>query len=258
MSKLKFLCCLFALVLLAGGAAVVTGKAKLPGRAYTAKACLQLAPCEPHILPRAAEKFDPLEFESFRDTQQALIKSEYVITAALRDPRLKGKACIQREDEKHNAVAWLTGEIRVEFPSKSGGIMQVCATQPDPKDAADIVNAVVDAYKSVVVNHERQGRRDRLNELSMIYEKKDTEVREKRNQLKREREAIGAGDDVTAKARAQLAVQMYADFQREFLGMRGTPEPYRQTPGRGEGQEGLGGRSDGHHDPRDPGRRASQ
>ena len=39
--------------------------------------------------------------------------------------------------------------------------------------------------------------------------------------MKREREAIGAGDDVTAKARAKLAVQMYADFQREFLGMRG-------------------------------------
>ena len=49
---------------------------------------------------------------------------------------------------------------------------------------------------------------------------KEDEVRAKRNQLKRELEAIGAGDDEQVRARGQMAVQMYAEFQREFQRMR--------------------------------------
>ena len=57
---------------------------------------------------------------------------------------MKNRACIRREDEKHNAIAWLTGEIHVDFPGKNNaGIMQVSATEPDREDAAAIVNAVV-------------------------------------------------------------------------------------------------------------------
>ena len=68
MSKLKVVFCV-VLVLLAVGAVAV--RLLVPPR-YTAKAVLQLALCQPHILPSAAEKYDPVEFESFRDTQAAL------------------------------------------------------------------------------------------------------------------------------------------------------------------------------------------
>ena len=58
---------------------------------------------------------------------------------------MKTRPCIVEQDARHNALAWLTGEIHVHFPAKNGGVMEVSATEPDPQDAAAIVNAVVAA-----------------------------------------------------------------------------------------------------------------
>jgi len=189
---------------------------------YKATAILELKPSSPVILTKTADQGQQItnEFEIFRDTQQSLIKSRFVIGAALRDPKLKNRACILREDAKHNTIAWLTDEIRVDFAAKNAGIMQVSATEPDKEDAQVIVNAVVDAYMNEVVNFDRQQRRDRLSDLQQISAEKENEVRTKREQLKRELENIGAGDDQTMVARSQLAVNMYAEFQRQFQGMR--------------------------------------
>ncbi|MEI8373570.1 MAG: AAA family ATPase [Planctomycetota bacterium] len=188
---------------------------------YKATAVLQLAPSAPIILSKTADQQQTTnEFEIFRDTQQSLIKSRFVIMAALRDPKLKNRACILREDANRNTVAWLTDEIRVDFPAKNAGIMQVSAMEPDREDAAVIVNAVVDAYMNEVVNYDRQQRRDRLSDLQQISAEKENEVRTKREQLKRELENIGAGDDQTMVARSTLAVSMYAAFQQQFQGMR--------------------------------------
>ena len=121
---------------------------------------------------------------------------------------------------------------------KNAAVMQVTATQPDPSDAAAIVNAVVDAYMNEVVNGDRQARRIRLSDLQKIYAEKENEVRTKREQLKRELENHGVGDDQQMLLRAQLAQSMYAEFEREYQSMRGTPVPFRQTPGSEEGLVG--------------------
>ena len=100
---------------------------------YRPMAILELEPANPIILKRTADQAQPgcNEFDVFRDTQKSLIKSRFVIMAALRDPRLKNRACIVREDAKHNAIQWLTDEIHVDFPTKNAGIMKVTATEPD-------------------------------------------------------------------------------------------------------------------------------
>jgi uncharacterized protein involved in exopolysaccharide biosynthesis len=176
MSHRKQLCWLLILVLLASGA-VVAWKAKLLGRTYTAKAYLQIAQREPHILPRASEKYDPVEFEGFCDSQAALIKSPFVIIATLRDAKLKSLTCISDQSANHNAIHWLPDAIHVDFPSKNAGVMVVSTTEPDPQDAAAIVNAVVKAYMNEVVAADRQKREMRLRELQKIHAEKEVEVR---------------------------------------------------------------------------------
>ncbi|MGA2256909.1 MAG: hypothetical protein ABSG53_19835 [Thermoguttaceae bacterium] len=229
MSKLKLTCWLLISVLLAIGVAVVAWRAKLFGTTYTAKAVLQLAPFQPHILPHAAEKYDPVEFEMSRDTQAALIRTERVIIAALREPGLNKLYCIQRADERHDAIRWLTDAIHVNFPVKNSGVIYVSATEPadinDPslppgKPAAALVNAVVKAYMDVIVDAERLKRKKRLDDLQKIHIEKEVEVRAKREQLKRELEQLGASDDQSMATRTQLTVNMYAELQREFQRMK--------------------------------------
>ena len=203
----------------------------LPVR-YKATAYLQLSPSTPTLLGNStADQSQQVmnEFEIFRDTQASLIKTEKVITAALRDPGLKGLQCIAQADERHDAIQWLIDAIHVEFPGKNGGVMLVSATEPQDKidsslppgkPAAAIVNAVVKAYMEQVVEADKAKRELRLNELNTIHADKGEEVRKKREQLKREQEAIGAADEQTMAARTQLAVSMYSEFQREFQRMK--------------------------------------
>ena len=148
-----------------------------------------------------------------------LIKSPFVLTAALREPKVN-QPSIQREDARHHAVAWLGEVIQVKCPDEKTGILTVSLTSSDPREAAALVNAVVNAYWNEVVQYEQMRRRVRLSELQAISAKKGEEVRAKREQLKRELEALGYGDDQTITARTQLAISIYAQFQSEFQKMR--------------------------------------
>ncbi len=210
-------------VTLASGSAAAEPEkaAESAAKKYTATAYLLVERHEPHILPRSAEKDDPADFESYRATQMQLFKSPYVLIAALRDPKVQKQPGIKREEARHRAVAWLGKEIRVKCPDTKSGVVNVSLTSSDPNEAAVLVNAVVKAYINEVVDVERQMRRDRLSDLQQISAEKENEVRTRREQLKRELETIGAGDEQTMAARMQLAMGMYAEFQREFQRMRG-------------------------------------
>ncbi len=228
---------------------------------YTATARLELASSSPKILNNTADQGQQQgmsEFEYFRDTQKSQLKARFVIIAALRDSKLKNRACIVRQDPTHTTIQWLTDEIRVNFPEKNAGLMDVSATEPDAEDAAAIVNAVVGAYWNEVVNYDQQRRRERLSELQIICAEKESEVRTKREQLKRELEAMGAGDDETMKARGTMAVNVYAQFLGEFQRMRGTSGAARQAHGRKAGLSGVDCGSNWRPDPPGRGGRAPQ
>ncbi len=211
MSKLKWLCLLLISLLVVAAIAWA-----FRPTVYTAKASLLLARCQPSILPSSTEKYDPVEFEMFCDTQAQLIKTRWVIIAALRDPSLKGRACVRREDDRHNAIQWLTNAIHVDRPNKSTGVIEVSVTQTDREDAAAMVNAVVGAYWNEVVYSDRKRLENRLAELHNIHTEKENEVRTKREQLKRELEQIGLADDQTTALRIQSAAFIYFDARRRW------------------------------------------
>ena len=190
---------------------------------YTAEAILKLEPSQPSFTgiskaDQAAQVMN--EFEIFRDTQQQLIKSRFVIGAALRDANLKNRPCIAEQDAKHNAVAWLTEEIHADFQSKNAGIMRVSATELDPHDAAAIVNAVVNAYLNEVVGVDQQVAAERLRDLTAIAAEKEQEVRKRREELTQELKNVGGGDEQTMAQRAAMKMSVYAQFNAELEGMR--------------------------------------
>jgi len=228
MSKGKLMCWLLISILLASVVAVVAWRTILPTR-YTAKAVVLLAPCEPHILSSATEKYDPVEFEMFRDNQVSTIKSERVISAALRDPNLKDLQCLKEAEMNHDAIQWLTDTIHVEVPAKNNGVIYVSATVPadkyDPslplgKPAREIVNAVVNAYMKLVIEAERERREIRLDKLQKLHVQKENDVRKKREDLKQDEEKMGVADERGMQTQTQLAVTMYTDFQRDFQRMK--------------------------------------
>jgi hypothetical protein len=240
MSKLKVYFRLLVLFVVAGGAAVAwwTGlMAKEQGAApstgtteparpvgdgpkeYTATAALFVAPSVPHTMRSTPEKLDLDEFEMYRNTHAALLRQRFVLMAALRNPKMKGVESVLREDARHNTIGWLASIIKVKLEKKTS-IMTVSVTLPDRNEAATIVNAVVQAYMDEVVNRDRDRQRERFDSLTEVSVQKEEEFRKLREDLKREMESIGAGDDATVGLRTKLALNTCTEYQSELRAMR--------------------------------------
>ena len=111
--------------------------------------------------------------------------------AALDNPKVKELPSFQREDARHNAIAWLEKQIRVKCLDERAGVVTVSLTSSDPQEAAVLVNAVVEGYMHEFVDRDRQTRRQRLSEIEKITAEKENEIRAEREKLKRDLESAG-------------------------------------------------------------------
>jgi polysaccharide biosynthesis transport protein len=95
--------------------------------------------------------------------------------------------------------------------------MEVDATSNDPQEAADLSRAVVDAYLNEVVYAERDMKRQRLNELDKAYSEKDTEVRTKREQLKKLADQLGVSEKETLAFKQKLALEQLSFYRQQLV-----------------------------------------
>lgn len=207
---------------IAVAAVVVTAMCLTFKAKYEAEAYLNLAPAQPMVLHSpGGEENERVndEFNIFRNSQASVIKQRFVLMAALRNPKMKNLQSVLYEDARHKTIPWLTSLVQV-VPEKNSSYMKVSVALPDAQEAATIVNAVVGAYMDEVVNRDQGRRRDRLDSLTAVSAQKEEEVRKLREELRHEMENMGVGDEQGASQRGQMAVQIYAEYQRELQKMR--------------------------------------
>jgi capsular exopolysaccharide synthesis family protein len=178
---------------------------------YTASALFHVAATQQPILFDTDNRV-ATAFEIYKSTQQQYVKSRFVILAALRKPEVKDLP-VQRESDP---VEWLTRRLRVEFPGNAE-IMTISLQGENPQAAAALVNAVVDAYKTEVVDVEQGQRRQRLNDLDRIYTEKETEMRRKRSELKQLAEQLGSSERDTLNLKQQFTLQQIATYRTELM-----------------------------------------
>src|SRR5262249_14819762 len=137
----------------------------LPPPRYTAFALLQIASRPPQvaftILETRVETRD--ELDTYQKTQLQLIKSRFVLNAALSDPQAVRLATTAEQDD--GALEWLVKEVNVEFLNGSD-LLRVALRGERPRDVAIIVNAIMSAYLREVVTQEDAKRRKRLDRLN--------------------------------------------------------------------------------------------
>jgi len=151
-------------------------------------------------------------YEQYRRTQVQLLKSDLVLSGALREegildlPVLKGA--------KGTPKQWLQDNVFVVAPLGSE-VVQVKLRGEDPAQAAKIVNAVVDSYVKNVVNAERT---DQLNAQSVF----ETQLRDMEKSLSARRDALS---ELQLQANRvvgdrELARERYANLDRLLTDVR--------------------------------------
>jgi len=183
------------------------------GARYEAVAFLHVSPQEKTMVYRMEAPTGPTEFDIYKNTQQQLIKSRFVLMKAL------GRREVQEfnlDERKTDPVGWLSDALKVTFPGKAE-LMEVSLVSSDRKEAKALVDAAVQAYMTLIVDEERVRRRKNLDQLDHIYEGKESDLREKRSELKRLAEQIGASDKKGISLKQQIAVEQYGLFQRQHI-----------------------------------------
>ena len=185
--------------------------AKLPQPAPTAY--LRVAAHQPKLIFKTTgappERFTRDAFDIYKNTQAELLKSPFVLIAALRGPEIAKLQCVKR---RATPVRWLQDELEVNFPGDAE-IMRVSLVGDEPKESALLLNAIVDAYLREVVDMERKRRNDRLNELDDVYSAKYEQVRRKMNEFRKLAEALGTGSPEAMKLKQQIALRRFGDVQ---------------------------------------------
>jgi polysaccharide biosynthesis transport protein len=186
----------------------------LMGDRYTAEAYIQLHYQKEMMVFTSTNQPIESEYELFKNTQMQYVGSNFVLAAALHKPEDSPISRLPILKSQKDPVQWLMKKLSVSFPLK-GEVMKVEITTSNAKEANEIVAAVVDAYKSEVVDNEMNKRRDRVSELERLYTDKDQEVRNRRNDLKLLAEQLGAAETENLNLKQKLTLEELALYRNQ-------------------------------------------
>jgi len=183
------------------------------GDRYEAVALLRVSPQDKRVVFQMEAPMGPTEFDIYKSTQQQLIKNRFVITSALRRREVQE---FNLDEAETDAIGWLSDRLKVTFPGKAE-IMQVSLLSTNREEAKALVDAVVEAYMTLIVGDEKKKQNERLDQLDRIYEEKETALRDKRTELKGLAEKIGASDKKGVSLKQQIALEQFGLFQRQHI-----------------------------------------
>jgi succinoglycan biosynthesis transport protein ExoP len=184
-----------------------------PAPKYIARAYLRIAFREQTLVFPSGREPSMAEYELFKNTQAQYVKNPFVLSAALRKEEINRLPILKQQDDP---ISWLRQNLKVSFPGHAE-IMEISLAADNADEAGAIVTAVLDAYMSEVIDTERDRRRQRISELDRVYSEKETEVRNRRSELKRLAEQLGTAETETLNLKQRLTLDELASYRQELV-----------------------------------------
>jgi len=176
-----------------------------------AETLLRAQRSQPSIVGKSRTESDK-EFEVYKQTQVSLIKSPFVLGAALSQPGVHELEMVRNENEP---LAWLEDEIRVSFIGDSE-ILRIGLRGEDEDETKQIVKAVQDAFMDEVVFAERKEALVRSDILKRNYRQNVTSIKEKTDELFKLQEQLGTSDSRLAQMNEEFALEELASLRRNI------------------------------------------
>jgi biopolymer transport protein ExbD len=172
---------------------------------------------EPAALLHIAQEKDGHErYLLFRNTQAVLMTTRTVAADALKRRGVAELALVKRQKDP---VGWLRQNLQVDFPHNAE-VLRVSLKGGGGREAAVLINAVVDAYVEhyVYKGLEEPGRRlDMLRKATSDYEER---LRHKREVLRRLADTLASGDAQTKGLRQRVVQESLKMTHKELLEVR--------------------------------------
>ncbi|TWT47265.1 polysaccharide biosynthesis tyrosine autokinase [Botrimarina hoheduenensis] len=143
---------------------------------FSAKAYYKVA-SDPVTLVDSRAANQTSDFDVFRATQIASIKSPYVLSAALRNSNI-GRHKFFPQNPSDDKVMWLRDQLQVSFPN-DGELLEISVAGPYPREELkEIIEAVSESYYNEVVYRDRVLRQQPLQILKESFADLEEEIRD--------------------------------------------------------------------------------
>jgi len=188
----------FVLALIVTGGGYVTWRLLYPAE-YKAQARLQVVAHAPRILFQTVGTDGKEDYKRYQQTQQALVKSQLALSAALRDNSVSKYRMIR---EQVDPIGWLQENLKVEFIADSE-VMEISLSGDDPQELAGTVNAVKQAYIDEIINVDITVRAARCDQLKKLKAKYMELLRDRREAIRKLSERATSDDRLMVKGLAR-------------------------------------------------------
>lgn len=180
---------------------------------FSATAVIHIAPSQPELAFPTAGRSSGETYEAYRGTQQELLTSRFVLSAAVSDPAVADLPMIRGQSDK---PAFLRERIAISLP-RSTEVMLVSLKGRDRESAIGLVRAVVNAYMEEVVNRDQRRRGKSLSQLETILAEKEIELGRRQAELRKLTGEAGSHDLQALSVKQQVLLQHYGEVRRELL-----------------------------------------
>lgn len=164
---------------------------------YTARTMLHVSPVRPSILYDVPGRVDSANPQR---TQIAMVKSRFVIQAALRDLEPLNLPALRNNPDP---VVWLEKEIVADY-SVAPEILRITLKGSDSEQVLAILTGVREAYLREVLNKDRTTQMSQLKQLGEVAAKHDATLKSLGLKLERGVQALGARDLATLRTKCDL------------------------------------------------------
>jgi capsular exopolysaccharide synthesis family protein len=201
------------LAILVSGSCALAAWFFLPPPVFTAQAKLLVKAQTPRVASHSDDANGAGEdFRRYQKTQLNLITSRRVIQAALLKPKISSLAMIR---EQTSPIDFVRGHLKVEFPQESE-VMDISLGGKDPKEVAEVVNAIQTAFMDEVVNSDLKQRKERQELLRRLKQGYLDLIKNRRETLHSLVKSAGSDDKSTLVLKQQYALEQRAAIRREL------------------------------------------
>ncbi len=163
----------------------------------------------------------PQDFEIEKQTQAALLKSPFVINAALRDEGINQMPLVRDEPwlwmgERDNKVAWLEKELKVQF-AEGSEVLTLSMRERYPDQLKKLLNAVTDAYMNEIVYAERQDQVQKLDTLRERQRQISSKITDLLNEISELAKTYGSSQNENVKLQLDMQFDRLRALDRDRL-----------------------------------------
>lgn len=184
----------------------------MPPSLFVARALLRYDLVPSGFLDSPRDQFYTSNWATFQKTQQALIRSQPVLSATLRAPEVRDLALLR---SKSDPLAYLEREISADF-ALSPEIMRISMTGQDAHALETIVNAVVRCYLEEFIDREQKQLLNELSRTEELTSRYAQRISDKQAQLRQLEEKLISGNSHSLDSLAKNYLDQLERYRKEL------------------------------------------